>query len=294
MPIIEEIIQNDSTVNNNNKLTSEEEQVLFDSLASKIANDPEAFKRLTSKVTSKDFNRIQVQPQAGFVCKTKVVKTRNKKYAVDTIVYINICYASAIPAPTIASEREIQKALNAEENTNYKVPVSMGEARMEQENTSLIMDACIHPEAYVRSEKDLDYRLYILELSMEYVEEILEVNLSREFTMPNTRSKGMIPSRLLKIPKPSLMQSILNELKKTIDNHQWKLEPEIKLEGKEERLKLIIPMPDNNKVLYEKFSHFVYIIFTFFAYRILPRGQLILQLTRSFYVLMKNLQWKYL
>lgn len=110
----------------------------------------------------------------------------------------------------------------------------------------LIMDACIHTQAYLRCEKNLDYRLYILELAMEYVEEICSVNLSREFTMPNIKSKGAIPTRRLRLPKPSLVTAVKNELKPTSSSSSsWKFQPVIK---KEDTLITIrIPMPDKVK-----------------------------------------------
>lgn len=43
----------------------------------------------------------------------------------------------------------------------------------------LVVDACIHTEPYKRSEKDFDYKLYIMELAMEWVEEKCRVELSR-------------------------------------------------------------------------------------------------------------------
>ena len=43
----------------------------------------------------------------------------------------------------------------------------------------LVVDACIHTEPYRRAEKDFDYKLYIMELAMEWVEEKCRVELSR-------------------------------------------------------------------------------------------------------------------
>lgn len=103
----------------------------------------------------------------------------------------------------------------------------------------LIMDACIHTQAYLRCEKDLDYRLYILELAMEYVEEICSIHLSREFTMPSIKSKGIIPSRVLRLPKPSLVTAVKNELK---SSSVWKLQPTINKENN--IITIRIPMPD--------------------------------------------------
>lgn len=45
--------------------------------------------------------------------------------------------------------------------------------------TILIFDACINTNPYIRAEGDLDYRLYILELAMELVNEKEGVSLSR-------------------------------------------------------------------------------------------------------------------
>jgi hypothetical protein len=104
------------------------------------------------------------------------------------------------------------------------------------------MDACLHTTAYLKSEKDLDYRLYVLEVAMEYIEEMICIQLSREFTMPNIKSKGQIPSRVLRLPKPSLMTAVKNNIQLP-----WKLKPIITSEAND-LLKIRIPMPDKVKV----------------------------------------------
>jgi len=43
----------------------------------------------------------------------------------------------------------------------------------------LVVDACIHTDPYKRTKKDFDYKLYIMELAMEWVEEKCRVELSR-------------------------------------------------------------------------------------------------------------------
>lgn len=244
---------NNSPLNNKkdfDELTQEEQNALLDQISSVVANDPKAFERLATmflgQVTKQDFNTVNIQPQAGYVCKTRVISSsKNTKYKVGTIVYINICYATAIPAPPIVTEKEIQKALEGEPNASYKVPLSMGQERFEKD--CLIMDACINTQPYLRSEKDLDFRLYILELSMEYVEEIVSVNLSREFTMPTSIKSmgGNIPARILRLPKPSLITAVKNEVNSTSKKPvEWKLQPNITMDKKNELLHIVIPMPD--------------------------------------------------
>lgn len=140
MPILELLDDEPSTsLDLNNKLdysqlTEEEQHRLFDYISSQVANDREAFERLAIKfleeTTRDDFNTVNVQPQAGLVYKTHVVSTKNKKYPIDTLVYINICYANAIPAPPNISEQELLKSIEGEPGSSvYKIPLSLGEER---------------------------------------------------------------------------------------------------------------------------------------------------------------------
>ena len=123
-------------------LSKEEQNVLLDHVASEFASDPKAMERLAAKflqeVTPNDFKTVAVQPQAGFVCKTKVEQSKTKKYKAGTKVYINICHAEAIPKPPVANENEIQKALNADPKATYRVPLSMGQPRYDDDSCKLL------------------------------------------------------------------------------------------------------------------------------------------------------------
>lgn len=201
MPIIEPIEDNNSPLlvtpsirqkqqqqqpDSFESLSKEDQNALLDHIAGQFANDPKAMERLASafaqQVSKDDFDSVPVLPQAGFVIKTKITKSNNPKHKTGTPVYINVCHAPEIPAPPIASETEIQKALNADPNATYRVPLCMGQARVEKDvagKTYLITDACINTQPYVRAERDLDYRLYILELSIEWAEEKESIELDR-------------------------------------------------------------------------------------------------------------------
>ena len=54
------------------------------------------------------------------------------------------------------------------------MPMSLGATRYDRDHADkscIVVDACVHTQQYVRAERDLDYRLYILELAMELIEE---------------------------------------------------------------------------------------------------------------------------
>ncbi|KAF7726964.1 PIH1 domain-containing protein 1 [Apophysomyces ossiformis] len=230
-----------------NALSKEEQNALLDHVAAEFSNDPAALERLAStvlgQVSAADFNTVTIQPQPGFVCKTNVTSSKNAAHPVGKIVYINICHSSAIPEPTLANEKEIEKALNGEPEATYRVPLSMGQPRSEKNNgdACLIMDACIHTQPFLRAERDLDYRLYILELAMEHVEEDQSVTLGREFTMPRMAAKGQIPKRILRLPKPSLITAIKQEKGAPV-----KLKPSVTMIDEGKRVNIVIPMPSTD------------------------------------------------
>ncbi|KAF9948283.1 hypothetical protein BGZ65_008180 [Modicella reniformis] len=133
-------------------------------------------------------------------------------YPKDTMVFINICHSDQMPKPTAASQDEIRKAINAEEGSTYQVPFQLSPPREYPEESGsmsyLVVDACIHTEPYKRTEKDFDYKLYIMELAMEWVEEKCRVDLSRNFQLPDIQSKDELKKRPVILPKPPAIQEV--------------------------------------------------------------------------------------
>ncbi|KAI8330217.1 pre-RNA processing PIH1/Nop17-domain-containing protein [Chlamydoabsidia padenii] len=152
---------------------------------------------------------VTIRPQPGYSYKTTIESRRGKSstYNIGTKVYINICHSDSLPAPKIASEDEIQQALMAVPGATYQTPLSLGKPRqqlLDEDEDTLILDACIHTQPFIRSEHDLDFRLYILELAMEHAEEALSVDLSRQFIILKVAAKGApIPKRTLLLPPES-------------------------------------------------------------------------------------------
>ncbi|RUS22212.1 pre-RNA processing PIH1/Nop17-domain-containing protein, partial [Endogone sp. FLAS-F59071] len=196
-----------------------DDEALVEHFSQELSKNPAALERLAAHlsqpVEDTSTYAIEVEPQPGFVCRT-VMTAKTERYVEGTRVYINVCYAAEIPEPPTVPEQEIQKALNADPGATYQVPMSLGKPRTEvdrAEKTILIFDACINTNPYIRAEGDLDYRLYIFELAMELVNEKEGVSLSREFTMPNIKSKGAIPKRIVRVPRPPLISNITSASK---------------------------------------------------------------------------------
>ncbi|KAG0202358.1 hypothetical protein BGX33_009760 [Mortierella sp. NVP41] len=161
----------------------------------------------------------EITPVPGFVVQTRTTKqssqvpmgTKTVVYPNDTVVFINICSSDKMPQPSKASEAEIRRAIQAEEGATYQVPFQVSPPREYRDSVAkayLVVDACIHMEPYKRAEQDFDYKLYIMELAMEWVEEKCRVELSRNFELPNMKSKDELKKRSIILPKPPAIQEM--------------------------------------------------------------------------------------
>lgn len=256
------------------------EEDIINAMASRLANDPKALKKAADYFENLKETTITIQPQPGFVCKTHIIDQKNKAFKINTIIYINICHSQQMPEPPLATEGEIQATIMGQlEYPQYHIPISIGQPRKPKETNNkkeiLIFDTCIHTQPYIRSEHDLDFRLYILELAFELIEEQNKIELSRDFTMPpNIQAKdGPIPKRIIPISSPSpssssitnikdkkdkdkkkiveIASSNTNTLKKTIGS--WSCQPIFERENHNTILKIILQMPtqvnnNNNKM----------------------------------------------
>ncbi|KAG0310377.1 hypothetical protein BGZ97_012601 [Linnemannia gamsii] len=161
----------------------------------------------------------EITPLPGFVVQTRTTKQSSQVpmgnntvvYPAETVVFINICSSDLMPPPSKATETEIRRAIQAEEGVTYQVPFQVSPPREYRDSVAkayLVVDACIHTEPYKRTEKDFDYKLYIMELAMEWVEEKCRVELSRNFELPNIKSKDELKKRSIILPKPPAIQEM--------------------------------------------------------------------------------------
>ncbi|CAG8711233.1 1804_t:CDS:2, partial [Racocetra persica] len=199
-----------------NKDTSSKElaeKIFIEEFTSQIAENPQVMTTLAEQLSppNAEYKMVPVQPLPGFVAKTYT--TKNCKQYQNVKVLINICYSDVIPRPPAANEEEIRKAMNAEEDAMYNVPLVLSDLRQDMDkdqNECLVCDAIIHSDPYKRTIKDSDFKLYITELAVELIEDNHKLQLSREFIFPKASYKGKIERRLVQLPKekPSLIAEI--------------------------------------------------------------------------------------
>jgi len=145
----------------------------------------------------------KIVPEAGFVIKTYLVKSTSS-YPSGFKVFINVTHSAEIPAPPLCTDEEIRKALEAEDGAAYKVPMSlapMSEGEDKGGKPCLVFDTCIHSDPYYKTMENGDFKLFIIELAMEWVEEKNKMALSREFTLPKLKHKGPTVEHIIRREK---------------------------------------------------------------------------------------------
>lgn len=78
----------------------------------------------------------EIRPLPGFVIKTLTgpplsddSTTEPSKFPADCKIFINICHSPHLPSPPMATDEEIQQALEEQDNSRYRVPLSLSPPR---------------------------------------------------------------------------------------------------------------------------------------------------------------------
>lgn len=106
------------------------------------------------------------------------------------------------------------------------------------------MDAVMNTQAMSRCLRDFDYKVWVIELVIEYAEQVLDVKLSRQFDIPTAIAvKGGRPEPIrLRLPTESFVSKMIKEINK---KKEWQLKPSIQKRGDE--MIVLIDMPNEVK-----------------------------------------------
>ncbi|KAL0880679.1 hypothetical protein ABMA27_001897 [Loxostege sticticalis] len=156
-----------------------------------------------------------VKPRPGFCVKT-FTKPDNKK------VFVNICLTEAIPCPRDITNDELMQILSSEDPSSYRVPMSIGEGRTEQDKSgapATVYDVAINPDFFKKIEKDDLFRTFFLTVVFEGLQDKyqFELDLQKYTVLKNRKSIGTLQSHRIQIrdikqcedkTKPPLIEEI--------------------------------------------------------------------------------------
>ncbi|KAJ3050785.1 PIH1 domain-containing protein 1 [Rhizophlyctis rosea] len=157
----------------------------------------------------------EITPESGFVVKTHLAKPF-EEWPVGLKVFINLCHSAAIPAPPLLSPPELHQAISDPSTSNYKVPLSLTGPRNDRDKAGkicLTFDACINSTPLRQSHTDEDFKMFLIELAVEWIEEKCKVFLSREFSLPRMKSKGPLSKHIIRRAKRPIIAEVDNKLK---------------------------------------------------------------------------------
>lgn len=108
----------------------------------------------------------------------------------------------------------------------------------------VLIDAVMNTQAMSRCLRDFDYKVWVIELVIEYAEQVLDVKLSRQFDIPTAIAvKGGMPEPIrLRLPTEVFVSKMIKEINK---KKEWQLKPSIQKRGDE--MVVLIDMPDEVK-----------------------------------------------
>ncbi|XP_047530300.1 PIH1 domain-containing protein 1-like [Vanessa atalanta] len=138
-----------------------------------------------------------VKPRPGFCVKT-FTKPDSKK------VFVNVCLTEAIPCPRDITNEELMQILNSEDPSSYRVPMSIGEGRIEQDKSGApvtVYDVAVNPDFFSKIEKDDLFQTFFLTVVFEGLQDKyqFELDMQRFTILKNRKSIGTLQSHRIQI-----------------------------------------------------------------------------------------------
>jgi len=157
-----------------------------------------------SQIASEPPSVKSVIPKPGFCIKTKTSDGKRK-------IFLNICKSDSIPAPKQITDEELFRLLESEDPSGFRVPMSLGEAHEELDNSGA---ACTAYDIVINSEffetilnRDV-MRGFLLTVTMEGLEAKYNISLDRNWSvLKNRKFLGSLPEQNVRtVSKPWIME----------------------------------------------------------------------------------------
>ncbi|KAJ3773294.1 pre-RNA processing PIH1/Nop17-domain-containing protein [Lentinula raphanica] len=167
---------------------------------------------------------VSLKPIAGFCIKTTTVQPssytpsslkRSLNAQTDSThipsgfkIFVNVAWDANVPPPPDGNEEAIQRAMRGDDLDkgnldNWFVPVIVSEGRFDTDKggkPSLVFDCVFHTSVKSRTLRDPEFKVFIIELSLQRIEAQTQLVLSRQIGTPNIAAKGKLQPRTVSIP----------------------------------------------------------------------------------------------
>ncbi|PPQ90274.1 hypothetical protein CVT25_013099 [Psilocybe cyanescens] len=178
--------------------------------------------------------RIELTPKAGFCVKSttlaaavlppppptpSTVKSKSSANFLEPApqpipvpkgqkVFVNLAWDPNVPPPPEGSEDVIKRAMQGEDvdeanPSGWYVPIIVSNARQDKDksgNLALVFDCIFNSTVKSRTLRDPEFKIFLVELSLQRIEAQTGLALSRNIGTPNIASKGKLLPRSVQIP----------------------------------------------------------------------------------------------
>ncbi|XP_066498642.1 PIH1 domain-containing protein 1 [Hoplias malabaricus] len=149
-----------------------------------------------------------IRPQPGMCVKTSSLTDQEK-------VFVNICQSQDVPPPPHLSQDALVELLESDDPTGYKVPMSLGEAHAEMDNSSkscVVYDVVINEEFFQKCQKDTLFQQFLIAVSLEGLENKYSLELSRDIKiLKNRKFMGSLTEQNIRTKSKPVIQEISSD-----------------------------------------------------------------------------------
>ena len=123
--------------------------------------------------------RMTVLPCPGFVLKTYILEPHDKS---KSKLFVNICEHEFIPPPPLTTDEELMKAINAGDNSIYRVPLSLSSLKEDLDkigNKCFVVDIVMNCDPFKKCRESPDFKAFLMEMCLQWIEQKYNMKLDR-------------------------------------------------------------------------------------------------------------------
>eukprot|EP00056_Hartaetosiga_gracilis_P018951 m.12469 g.12469 ORF g.12469 m.12469 type:complete len:340 (+) comp7216_c0_seq1:47-1066(+) len=136
-----------------------------------------------------------IEPIPGFCVKTNVESGEK--------IFINVCHSALLPSPPSISDEELALVIANEDNSKFRIPMSIGTAHVEADNhgkPSRAFDVVLNSSVIERLKTREGMKEFLIELAMCQIEAKNDMALNRQYkVLLRRKSMGKLAPQLCRV-----------------------------------------------------------------------------------------------
>lgn len=164
----------------------------------------------TKSELDKEYERQQKEPESNLVAPKPGWCLKTWTLGGEKL-FVNVCTSDMVLKPKDLSEQEVREVVESDDPTKFRIPMGIGEAHKERENTGKEVDTydiVIHPEFFKKCQQISFFKEFFIMLIFDGLEGKYDLQLNREYKiMKNRKAMGTLQMQTVRSKsKPVIME----------------------------------------------------------------------------------------